>query len=414
MNEQLIEAMVNPENALRAFKALKRNKGAPGIDGMTVKELADHLRMHWSRIKEVLLAGDYRPAPVKRVEIPKPDGGKRPLGIPTMMDRFVQQLMLGVLTPIFDPMFSASSHGFRPGRSAHDAVKAAQQHAREGATWVVDIDISQFFDRVHHDILMHRIGQTIRDKRMLRLIGRYLRAGVFSNGLVIATDEGTPQGGPLSPLLANIYLDALDKELERRGHRFSRYADDCNIYVGSEAAAKRVLRSITAWIETNLKLTVNAAKSGTGQVWERKFLGFQLTEKLDIGIAPKSVNRYKAKVREMWRSCQSQSSEQLRDHWRAWVRGWCAYFKLAEDRRAVTDWEGWTRRHIRCCFWQRWHGRKGRYRRLRQLGLTERQCEVASSSKGAWVIAACPSMQAALSNRRLSQHGFLMPSEAFA
>jgi len=414
MNEQLIEAMVTPENAQRAYEAVKCNRGAPGIDGMTVKELATHLKMHWPRIKEVLLAGAYRPAPVKRVEIPKPDGGKRLLGIPTMMDRFVQQLMLGVLTPIFDPMFSASSYGFRPGRSAHDAVKATQQHAREGATWVVDIDISQFFDRVHHDILMHRVGQTVRDKRMLRLIGRYLRAGVFSNGLVMATGEGTPQGGPLSPLLANIYLDALDKELEKRGHRFSRYADDCNIYVGSEAAAKRVLASITEWIETNLKLEVNATKSGTGQVWERKFLGFQLTESLDIGIAPKSVERYKAKVRELWRSCQSQSSEQLRDRWRAWVRGWCAYFKLAEDRRAVTKWEGWTRRHIRCCFWQRWHGRQGRYRALRRLGLSKRQCEVARSSKGAWRIAGTPSLHTALSNKCLSRYGFLMPSEAFA
>jgi RNA-directed DNA polymerase len=414
MNERLMEAMVSDENAERAYRAVKRNGGAPGIDGMTVQGMARHLKVHWPRMKEVLLAGVYRPAPVKRVEIPKPDGGKRPLGIPTMIDRFVQQLMLGVLTPIFDPMFSSSSYGFRPGRRAHDAVKAAQQHAREGANWVVDLDIARFFDHVNHDILMHRMGQTIRDKRVLSLTGRYLRAGVLSEGLVLATEEGTPQGGPLSPLLANLYLDALDKELERRGHRFSRYADDCNIYVRSESAAQRVLVSVAEWIKQNLKLEVNATKSGVGKVWERKLLGFQLTEELSIGIAPKSVERYKTKVRELWRSCQSLSSDQLRDRWRAWVRGWCAYFTLADDRRAVTRWEGWTRRHIRSCFWQRWHGRKGRYRKLRALGLTPQQCDVARSNKGAWVIAASPALHTALSNRRLTEHGFLMPSEAFA
>lgn len=414
MNEQLIEQMVDEANARRAYEAVKRNRGAAGIDGMTIKGLEAHLREHWPRIKEVLLAGEYRPSPVKRVEIPKPDGGKRLLGIPTMLDRFVQQLMLGVLTPIFDPGFSASSHGFRPGRSAHDAVKAAQQHAREGATWVVDIDIAQFFDHVNHDILIYRTGQMVRDKRVLRLIGRYLRSGVFQGGVIRATEEGTPQGGPLSPLLANIYLDALDKELEKRGHRFSRYADDCNIYVGSASAAERVKESITEWIKRHLRLEVSESKSGTGRVWERKFLGFQLTEKLEIGIAPKSVERYKAKVRELWKSCQSLTSEQLRDRWRAWVHGWCAYFKLAEDRRAVTRLEGWTRRRIRCCFWQRWHSRKGRQKALRRLGCNARQCRVASSSRGAWRIAASPSLQTALSNKQLARYGFPMPSEAFA
>ena len=309
---------------------------------------------------------------------------------------------------------SPHSYGFRPGRSAHGAVKAAQGYAREGAVWVVDIDITKFFDRVHHDILMHRIGQSIRDKRMLRLIGRYLRAGVMKDGLVSATKEGTPQGGPLSPLLANIYLDALDKELELRGHRFSRYADDCNIYVSSEAAAGRVLASITEWIRKRLQLEVNATKSGTGRVWERKFLGFQLTETLEIGIAPQSVERYKAKVCELWRSCQSLSSEQLRDHWRAWLHGWCGYFRLAEDRWNVTSLEGGTRRHIRCCFWQRWHSGKGRERILRALGIPERQRRVAHSSRGAWCLAGSATLQRALSIERLKGHGFLMPSEAFA
>lgn len=414
MNEKLMEEMVGEANARRAYQAVKRNRGAAGIDGMTIKGLEAHLRDHWPRIKEVLLAGEYRPSPAKRVEIPKPDGGTRLLGIPTILDRFVQQLMLGVLTPVFDSGFSESSYGFRPKRSAHDAVKAAQKHARDGATWVVDMDIAQFFDHVNHDILMHRIGESIRDKRMLRLIGRYLRSGIFKGGVFSETDEGTPQGGPLSPLLANLYLDALDKELEKRGHRFSRYADDCNIYVCSASAAERVQASITAWIKRHLRLEVSATKSGTGRVWERKFLGFQLTEKLEIGIAPKSVERYKAKVRELWRSCQSRTSEQLRDRWRAWVRGWCAYFKHAEDRRAITRWEGWTRRHIRCCFWQRWHNRRGRLRALRRLGCSSRQCKVAHSSRGAWRIAASPSLQTALSNKQLRRYGFLMPSEAFA
>jgi group II intron reverse transcriptase/maturase len=414
MNEQLTEAMVSDENARRAYEAVKRNGGAAGIDGMTITGLRKHLETHWPRIKAVLLTGEYRPSPVRRVDIPKPGGGTRALGIPTITDRFVQQLMLGVLTPVFDPTFSPSSYGFRPGRSAHDAVKAAQGHAREGAVWVVDTDITKFFDRVHHDILMHRIAQTIRDKRMLKLIGRYLRAGVMKDGLVSATEEGTPQGGPLSPLLANIYLDALDKELELRGHRFCRYADDCKIYVSSEAAAERVLASITEWIRRHLQLEVNATKSGTGRVWERKFLGFQLTEKLEIGIAPQSVGRYKAKVRELWKSCQSLSSVALRDRWRAWLHGWCGYFRLADERRTVTRLEGWTRRHIRSCFWQRWHSHQGRLRMLRKLGMAERQCRVAGSSLGAWRIAGSPTLQKALSVERLMRHGFLMPSEVFA
>ena len=333
------------------------------------------------------------------------------LGIPTVQDRFVQQLLVQVLTPIYEPTFSDNSYGFRPGRSAHDAMRAAQRHAQAGRTWVVDIDISKFFDHVNHDILMGRIGKTIRDKRVLRLIGAYLRRGAMIEGVVVRSEEGTPQGGPLSPLLANIYLDAMDKELERRGHTFCRYADDCNIYMGSAAAAERVRVAMTEWLHSKLRLRVNEAKSGCGRVWERKFLGFRLTEELKITIAEKSLERFKDKVREAWQSCQSRTSVQLRDYWRAYVRGWWGYFHLAEERRPIFDLEPWIRRHIRKCFWLRWHGVKGRLRALRRLGLNPRQCRTAYSSKGAWPIAASPSLQTALSNRVLRQYGFLMPSD---
>jgi group II intron reverse transcriptase/maturase len=273
------------------------------------------------------------------------------------------------------------------------------------------MDITKFFDRVNHDILMHRIGQTIRDKRVLRLIGRYLRAGVMINGVVRERQEGTPQGGPLSPLLANIYLDALDQELERRGLAFSRYADDCNIYVSSRRAAERVLASVSAWIKTNLRLEVNATKSGVGRPWERKFLGFQINPKSQITVAPQSVTKFRNKVRELWRSCQSVSSSELRNQWRAYVRGWWGYFRLAEDRRNIFGMEGWIRRHIRKCFWLRWHDWRGRLRRLRSLGLRGRLLKVAHSSRGAWPLAATGSLHTALNNRLLRRYGFVMPSD---
>jgi len=414
MHEEMMEQVVSGENAETALRAVVRNGGAAGIDGMTTGQLREHLRQHWTVIHDKLLKGTYVPSPVRRVEIPKPNGGTRLLGIPTVVDRFVQQLLLQALTPVFDPTFSPNSHGFRPGRSAHDAVKAAQRFAREGKTWVVDMDISQFFDRVNHDILMTRIGKTIRDKRVLKLIGRYLRCGVMIEGVKSTTEEGTPQGGPLSPLLANIYLDALDKELETRGHAFSRYADDCNIYGGSESAARRVMESVTAWLKKQLRLDVNADKSGTGQVWERKFLGFQMTPELTIGIAPRSLERFKDKVRQLWRSCQSLSSVELRDNWCAYLRGWWGYYRLAEQRRELHDLESWIRRHIRACFWQRWHDVTGRLHALRRLGMRPRQCEVARSSKGAWSMAANGTLHHALSNAVLRHYGFLMPSDLAA
>jgi RNA-directed DNA polymerase len=411
MHEELMEQVVTQENATAAWLAVKRNGGAPGIDGMTTEQLRDHIRKHWESIRTKLLAGTYVPSPVRRVEIPKPNGGVRLLGIPTVLDRWIQQMLLQVLQAIFDPTFSAHSYGFRPGKSAHDAVRAAQNYIQGGKDWVVDMDITKFFDRVNHDILMHRIGQTIRDKRVLRLIGKYLRAGVMIEGVVQASEEGTPQGGPLSPLLANIYLDALDRELEQRGLAFSRYADDCNIYVSSERSAERVLASIIEWITKHLRLEVNASKSGVGRPWERKFLGFRINAQGKIETAPQSVERFKTKVRELWRSCQSQTSEELRDRWRAYVRGWWGYFQLAEDRRNIFGLEGWIRRHIRSCFWQRWDNWRGRLRRLRHLGLKGRQLKVAHSAKGAWRIAASPSLQMALSKAVLRRHGFWMPSD---
>ena len=414
MYEELMEQIVSLENATAAWKAVKRNHGAPGIDGMTVEQLRDHVREHWGTIRTKLLAGTYLPTAVKRVEILKPDGGIRLLGVPTVQDRWIQQMLLQVLQGIFDPTFSEHSYGFRPKRSAHMAVRAAQGYVQAGKDWVVDMDITKFFDRVNHDLLMNRIGQTIRDKRVLGLIGRYLRSGVMIEGVVQATEEGTPQGGPLSPLLANIYLDALDQELEKRGLTFSRYADDCNIYVSSRRAAERVLVSITEWITKHLRLEVNATKSGVGRPWERKFLGFRINPEGKIEVAPKSVERFKQKVREYWQSCQSLSSNELRDDWRAFVRGWWAYFHLAEERRNIFDLEGWIRRHIRKCFWQRWHDWRGREKKLKKLGLFGRRLLVAHSSKGAWRIAASPSLQQALNNGVLRRFGFLVPSDLAA
>jgi RNA-directed DNA polymerase len=414
MHEELMEQVVSRDNATNAWLAVTRNRGAPGIDRMTTTQLRDHVRKHWESIRAKLLGGTYVPSPVRRVEIPKPNGGIRLLGIPTVLDRWIQQMLLQALQPIFDPTFSPHSYGFRPGRSAHDAVHAAQIYAQSGKDWVVDMDITKFFDHVNHDILMTRLGQTVRDKRVLRLIGRYLRAGVMIEGVVQASEEGTPQGGPLSPLLANIYLDALDQELARRGLAFCRYADDCNIYVSSPRAAERVLESLTIWIKQHLRLEVNASKSGVGRPWERKFLGFTINPEGKIEVASRSVDRFEQKVRELWRSCQSLSSNELRDRWRAYVQGWWGYYGLAEHRRNIFGLEGWIRRHIRSCFWQRWHDWRGRLRKLRQLGLSERLAKVAHSGRGAWRIAASPSLQTALSNTVLRRWGFVMPSDLAA
>lgn len=406
-----MEEVVSPENYGKALRAVIANNGAPGIDGMKTEELNGHLLKHWPKIQAKLLAGTYTPAPVRRKEIEKPGGGTRMLGIPTVLDRFIQQMLLQAMTPIWEPQFSEHSYGFRPGRSAQDAVRAAQGYARAGKDWVVDLDITKFFDHVNWDILMGKVAKAIRDKRVLRLIGKYLRAGAMLDGVVVKSVEGTPQGGPLSPLLANIYLDEMDQELERRGHQFSRYADDCNIYVGSRAAGERVMHSVQGWIEKHLRLQVNAEKSGVGRTWERKFLGFRLNRQQQIEAAPESLERFKTKVREKWRSCQSRTSNQLRDAWRRYIHGWWGYYRLAENRQAIFRLEGWIRRHIRKCFWLRWHEPEGRARRLRSLGLQGRMLKVAESSRGAWHLARTGSLQTALSNAKLRRHGFLMPSD---
>lgn len=414
MYEQLMEKVISPENAAAAIKAVMQNRGAAGLDRMNTDELPDHMQRHGAGIYAKLLAGRWSPTPVRQVEIPKPNGGIRKLGIPTVVDRSVQQMLLQVLQPIYEPYFSENSYGFRPGRNAHMAVRQAQTYVKGGKDWVVDIDISQFFDHVNHDILMTRVGQTIRDKRVLKLIGRYLRAGVMVQGVVQESENGTPQGGPLSPLLANIYLDALDKELERRGLAFCRYADDCNIYVSSRRAAERVLASITDWIRTHLRLEVNANKSGIGRPWERKFLGFRINTKHKIEVAAQSLEKFQDQVRKLWNGRQSLSSKELRDQWRAYVRGWWEYFKLAEERNRIFALESWIRRHIRKCFWLRWHGLKGRIRHLRQLGVRGRLLEGALSSKGAWRMAHHPAVHRALKSSVLRQYGFVMPSELAA
>ncbi len=411
MYEKLMEEVVTEANLQQAVKAVKRNQGAAGIDHMQTTEVEGHLQKHWPKIRAKLLTGTWVPSPVRPVEIPKLSGGTRTLGIPTVIDRVIQQMLLQVLTPIYEPTFSEHSYGFRPGRGAHDAVRAAQGYAQKGKDWVVDIDITKFFDHVNHDILMGRVGKLIRDKRVLGLIGRYLRRGALNNGVVRTSEEGTPQGGPLSPLLANIYLDALDRELDRRKHNYCRYADDCNIYVGSQAAAERTLVSIQAWIEKHLRLQINHAKSGTGKVWERKFLGFRLDRHKRIGIAPEKVKQFKAKVRELWRGQQSQTSVQLRDNWRSWIQGWWAYFRLAEVRAPIFRLEGWIRRHIRNCFWLRWHSADGRQRRLRSLGVPRRLLKVVRTSSGSWKMARNPVMQSGLTKARLRKLHFVMPSD---
>jgi len=411
MYEELMEEVVSPVNVEAALRAVKRNGGAPGIDGMQTTELEGHVQKHWLKIRGKLLEGTYVATPVRQVEIPKPDGGSRKLGIPTVLDRFIQQLLLQVLGPIWEERFSGHSHGYRPGRSAHDAVRAARDFVVSGKTWVVDLDIEKFFDHVHHDILMRRVAEVIRDKRVLRLIGRYLRSGIMVEGVVMERTEGTPQGGPLSPLLANIYLDPLDQELEQRGHCFVRYADDCNVYVAGEAAADRLMRNLPKWIEKHLRLKVNLSKSGVGRPWERKLLGFRITCEGQIEVSPQSLQRFKQRVRQLWRTGQSLSSRQLRERWLSYLRGWWNYYQLAEWRRSVFQLEGWIRRHIRKCFWLRWHNVQGRKRRLRQLGIDYPLLKVASSSRGAWRLARHPIMHKGLSNALLCRYRLLVPSD---
>src|SRR6202451_3891078 len=346
---RLMEAVCERENLKAALQRVKANKGSPGIDGMTVGGIKDYLKQHWPAIREQLLNGTYEPKPVRRVEIPKPDGGVRKLGIPTVLDRFIQQAVMQVLQRRWDRTFSEHSYGFRPGRSAHQAVDEAQRYIAEGCRWVVDLDLEKFFDRVNHDRLMAKIAERVRDKRMLKLIRVFLQAGVMEGGLVNPVDEGTPQGGPLSPLLSNIVLDEFDRELERRGLRFARYADDSNIYVRSRRAGERVMDSITRFITEKLKLKVNEQKSAVARPWERKFLGFSFTwgKEPKRRIAPKTVLRFKEKVRKLTCRTRGVSIERIAEELTRYLRGWLGYFGKCQTPSVLQGLEEWTRRRLR-------------------------------------------------------------------
>lgn len=380
---RLMELIVSRDNMMRAFRQVIANKGAPGIDKMTVAQLGDHLKGSWPRIKEDLLSGRFRPSPVRGVDIPKPGGGVRTLGIPTVLDRLVQQAIQQVLTPIFDPGFSNSSYGFRPKRSAHDAVLAAQSHIEAGHRFVVDIDLEKFFDRVNHDVLMARVARKVQDKRVSRVIRRFLQAGMMTGGLAIARTEGTPQGGPLSPLLSNILLDDLDKELERRGHKFCRYADDCNIYVRSKRAGERTMASITTFLARRLRLKVNAAKSAVDRPWNRTFLGYSVTNHLQprLRVAAKSVARLRDKLRTALREGRGRTIANTIKTLTPILRGWITYFQLSQALGVLEDLDQWLRRKLRCILWRQWKRPQTRSRSLLARGL-DRARAVASAANG--------------------------------
>jgi RNA-directed DNA polymerase len=398
--EQLMEAVVERENMWLALKQVERNKGAAGVDKMTVEQLRAHLREHWPGIKAELLAGEYQPQPVRKVEIPKPGGkGLRMLGIPTVIDRLIQQGLHQVLSPLFEPSFSESSYGFRPQRSAQQAVLKAREYVREGRRWVVDIDLEKFFDQVNHDILMSRMARRIKDKRILRLIRRYLQAGMMSNGLTTARREGTPQGGPLSPLLSNILLDELDKELERRGHKFCRYADDCNVYVQSRSAGERVMKSITSFVDRRLRLKVNVEKSAVARPWERKFLGYSLTPNREprLNVARESVKRLKGKLREIFRRGRGRNLGKLiAGELTPLLRGWMNYFRLAEVKGIFEELDSWIRRKLRGLIWRHWKRPYTRAKHLMQRGLAQAQAlKSAMNGRGPWWNAGAAHMHAA-------------------
>ena len=371
ITEQLMEEVCGRENSKQALKRVKANKGSAGVDGMTVQQLPEYLKQHWPAIREQLLNGTYKPQPVRRVEIPKPNGGMRKLGIPTVLDRFIQQAVMQVLQGRWDPTFSDHSYGFRPGRSAHQAVAQAQQYIAEGYRWCVDLDLEKFFDRVSHDKLMARIETKVGDRRMLKLIRTFLKAGVMEGGLVSPVDEGTPQGGPLSPLLSNIVLDEFDRELERRGLRFARYADDSNIYVRSRRAGERVMASITRFLIRKLKLKVNEQKSAVARPWERKFLGFSFTVNREPKrrIAPKAVHRFKERVRELTRRNKGVGIEQMAEKLTSYLGGWIGYFGKCQTPSVLEGLEQWIRRRLRSAIWRQWRLGSTKFANLRQRGV---------------------------------------------
>ena len=408
---KLIEEVLRRENLIAALRRVQSNKGAPGADGMTVEQLTPHLKTNWPRIREELLSGTYIPSPVLRVEIPKPDGkGMRPLGIPTVLDRFIEQAILQVLTPIFDPHFSESSYGFRPGRGCHDAVKAARNHVEAGYRYVVDMDLEKFFDRVHHDVLMARVARRVKDKRLLRLIGRYLRAGIMIDGVIHDHGEGTPQGGPLSPLLSNILLDDLDKELERRGRRFCRYADDCNIYVKSKAAGEQAMQSITRFLAKKLRLKVNKEKSAVDRPGNRKFLGYTMTphHKPKLKVSPNSIKRAKARVREIIRKGRGRSLSKVADELTIFLRGWVNYFRLSQVKNVFEELDQWIRRKLRLILWRQWKTPRTRARKMIARGIERaRAYTSAYNGRGPWWNAGASHMNAAVTAKWLQQQGLM-------
>jgi RNA-directed DNA polymerase len=405
----LMEAVVDAANMRRALKRVRANKGAPGVDGMTVHQLPAFLSTEWTRLKQELLDGAYRPQPVKRVEIPKPDGGVRQLGIPTAVDRLIQQAILQVLDRLYDPTFSPHSYGFRPGKSAHQALEQAREYVAEGKGWVVDLDLEKFFDRVNHDLLMGRLAKRIGDLRMLRLIRRYLEAGVMVNGVVMEREEGTPQGGPLSPLLANILLDEVDQELTRRGHCFCRYADDCNIYVQSQRAGERVMASVTRFLETKLRLKVNREKSAVARPVERKFLGYRIIggQEARLGIAPKSLKRFKETIRRITRRNRGVSLGRVIEELRTYTDGWIAYFYRARTPSVYQELDGWIRRRLRCYQWKLWKRPRRRAKELVKAGVGRYLAYgVAYDGPGEWRASGCPALTRALTNAKLRALGY--------
>jgi len=407
---QLMEAVVERGNMQAAWKRVKANQGAAGVDGMTVDALPAYLREHWPQIKEELLAGRYVPSPVRLVEIPKPGGGLRPLGIPTVLDRLIQQALHQVLQPLFDPDFSESSYGFRPGRSAWQAVAQAREYVAGGRRWVVDLDLEKFFDRVNHDLLMARVARKVGDQRVLRLVRRFLSAGVLAGGLVSPRVQGTPQGGPLSPLLSNILLDDLDQELARRGHTFCRYADDSNVYVRTRRAGARVMASVSRFLAVRLKLKVNEAKSAVDRPWRRKFLGYSLTwhKRPRLKVAPASLTRFKEKVRERLRGGRGRNLRRQMEELSPLLRGWVNYFRLAEVKGVFEALDGWLRRKLRGILWRQWKRPFSRAKNLMKRGLGEqRSWKSATNGRGPWWNAGASHMHEAFPKRFFDDMGLV-------
>src|SRR6478672_11129650 len=405
--EQLMEEVCGRENLVRAWKRVRSNQGSPGVDGMSIDDAKDYLREHWPSIRLQLLNGNYQPRPVKRVEIPKPDGGVRRLGVPCVVDRLIQQAVLQVLQEQWDSTFSEHSYGFRPGRSAHQAVAQAQRYIAKGYKVVVDLDLERFFDRVNHDILMSRVAARVTDKRVLKLIRAFLNTGVLEDGLIRPVEEGTPQGGPLSPFLSNIVLDDLDKELARRGHRFCRYADDCNIYVRSHRAGERVMASITRFLTDKLRLKVNEAKSAVARPEGRKFLGFSIAnDGSERRIAPKALDKFKTQVRDKTRRTRGISLQQLIEDLTPYLIGWRGYFGFCQTPRVLTNLEAWIRRRLRSYLWRQWQNGHNRFNELRRRGVPKFNAAVAAGSPtGFWRMSGHPAVQQALPNHNFDSLG---------